>query len=47
MNEEIQMTTDKLISLANFCFAGILLAFTACVITTIMAVGVWIFAAIL
>lgn len=47
MNEETQMNTDKLVSLANFCFAGILLALTACAITTIIAVSAWIFEAIL
>jgi hypothetical protein len=47
MKEEIKMNTDKLVSLANFCFAGILLAFTGCAITTIIAVSAWIFATIL
>jgi hypothetical protein len=47
MNKEIQMNTDKLVSLANFCFAGILLALTSCAITTIIAASAWIFAAIL
>jgi hypothetical protein len=41
------MNTDKLVSLANFCFAGILLTFTACAITTIIVVSAWIFGAIL
>lgn len=41
------MNTDKIVSLANFCFAGILIALTACAMTTIIAVSAWIFAAIL